>query len=100
MPARLRSLLVGHDVCTVDYLRWKGIGNGKLLALAKADGFHVIVTSDKAVESQQNLSQLPLSIIILHPGSNAIDDILPLLPTLLIRLNELSAIPVILHVNR
>jgi hypothetical protein len=60
----------------------------------------VKVTSDGAVEHQQNLSLLPLSIIILHPESNAIDDILPLVPLLMIRLGEVTTTPAILHVYR
>ena len=100
MPVRLRSHLIGHDVYTVSYLKWKSIGNGRLLVLARSDGFEAVVTSDGAVEDQQNLSQLPVSVIILHPESNAIDDILPLVPQLLIRLGEVTKVPAILHVWR
>jgi predicted nuclease of predicted toxin-antitoxin system len=100
MPVRLRSLLPGHDVYTVGFMQWKGISNGRLLSIAKADGFHAIVTSDKAVEVQQNLVTLPLSVLILHPVSNAIDDILPLVPGLLARLGEVTDVPTVLHVRR
>jgi hypothetical protein len=100
MPVRLRTHLLGHDVFTVGYLKWKSIANGHLLSLAKSHGFEVVVASDGAVEHQQNLSQLPLSIINLHPESNAIDDILPLVPQLMVRLGEVTSIPAILHVYR
>jgi len=100
LPVRLRSHLTGHEVLTVAFMKWKSIANGRLLALAKSNGFEVVVTSDSAVEQQQNISQLPLSVITLHPSSNAIDDILPLVPQLMIKLGEVSATPAILHVYR
>lgn len=34
LPLRLRNHIPGHDVFTVEYMGWKGIGNGRLMALA------------------------------------------------------------------
>ena len=49
LPHRLRLFLPGHDVFTVDYLRWKGIQNGRLLALAAANGFDAMLTMDDGI---------------------------------------------------
>jgi hypothetical protein len=60
------------------------------VALAASRGFQVLVTSEHAIEHQQNESQLPFSIVILHPESNAIDNILPLVPKLLLCLDQVQ----------
>jgi hypothetical protein len=35
LPHELRRHLSGHDVFTVQYMNWKGIKNGQLIALAR-----------------------------------------------------------------
>ena len=64
-----RHSLRGHQVFTVTYLGWKSIKNGKLLAKAAAEGFDAMLTTDRAIEFEQNLSVLPLSLVILDPVS-------------------------------
>jgi predicted nuclease of predicted toxin-antitoxin system len=46
IPHRLRLHLSGHDAYSVAYMGWGGIKNGRLLALAAADGFEALVTTD------------------------------------------------------
>ena len=46
LPHRLRPLLIGHDVFTVAFMKWKGVQNGELLVLAAAEGFEVAITKD------------------------------------------------------
>jgi predicted nuclease of predicted toxin-antitoxin system len=90
LPHRLRLLLVGHEVFTVDYMKWKGIENGNLLALAASNGFDALVTKDSGIEYEQNLTQLPCSVIILEAESNSLAHIRPLLPALQNALLNLS----------
>jgi hypothetical protein len=57
-----------------------------------------VVTKDAGVEYEQNLTQLPLAVVILHTPSNDIEDIRPVLPALLqtltaLRPNEVTHIP-------
>ena len=52
LPRRLASLLVGHNVSTVQHSGWTGIKNGKLLVLAAAE-FDVFLTMDRNLEFQQ-----------------------------------------------
>jgi hypothetical protein len=82
LPVDLRLLIQGHDVFTVAFMGWKGIKNGQLLALAGNNGFDALITSDSSIERQQNLSTLPLAVVILHALSNDIDDLKPLVPGL------------------
>ncbi|MCC6537897.1 MAG: hypothetical protein IT162_10130 [Bryobacterales bacterium] len=62
---RLRRHLRGHDVCTVDYMRWSGLKNGELLRAAEHDGFEVFLTGDKNLAYRQNLSARRIAIITL-----------------------------------
>jgi hypothetical protein len=58
---------------------WSGVKNGKLLALAGAS-FDAFVTVDKNMPFQQNLSTLPIALIVLDSVSNELHALLPLLP--------------------
>jgi uncharacterized protein DUF5615 len=82
VPRQLRRELPGHEVRTVQEMKWDGKKNGALLELANGR-FDVIVTVDQRIEYQQNLAVLPapaLRIIVLVAGSNNVDDLRPLMP--------------------
>src|ERR1700722_17259811 len=91
LPHRLRPLLVGHEVFTVTYMKWNGIGNGRLLALAAANGFDALITKDNGMPYEQNAATIPCAIVVLKAPSNAISDIEPLVGELLGRLETLVA---------
>ena len=63
--------------------RWAGAGvkNGDLLALA-ASSFDALITVDKNLPYQQNLSNLALAVVVLDAPSNEITALLPLVPQL------------------
>jgi predicted nuclease of predicted toxin-antitoxin system len=86
---RLRPLLPGHEVFTVKFMGWRGVQNGKLLALAASNGFDALITLDAGIQYQQNVVSLPCSVVILTSPSGAIDHLKPLIPTLL---KSLSAV--------
>ena len=85
MPHDFRHYLPGHDVRTVDYMGWKGKGNGELLALAR-DEFDALITFDKEMPYQQNITTADVAVIILSAGMNNIDALKALVPELLSRL--------------
>jgi len=60
---------------------WSGVKNGELLALAGA-GFDAFVTVDKSMPFQQNLSTLPIALVVLDSVSNELHVLLALLPRL------------------
>jgi predicted nuclease of predicted toxin-antitoxin system len=91
LPHRLRPLLTGHDVFTVAFMKWKGVQNGELLALAAANGFDVVITKDTGMPYQQNTERLPCSIVVLEAPTNELEDIRPLVPGLMECLKTLSA---------
>ena len=81
IPVKFRRSLPNHDVRTVVEMGWSGVKNGKLLALA-ADGFDAFVTVDKNLPYQQNLTTLPVAVVVLDAVSNELPTLLLLLPAL------------------
>lgn len=89
VPHRLGSLLAGHECVTVQKSGWAGVSNGKLLALA-ATKFDAFLTTDQNIEFQQNLSALPIAILVVVAKSNRMTDIEPLVSRILQELNHLA----------
>jgi predicted nuclease of predicted toxin-antitoxin system len=81
LPRQLAQELLGHEVRTVQQQGWAGLGNGE--RLAAAGRFEVFLTADQNLESQQNLLGSPLRVIVLAAPSNALEDLLPLVPSIL-----------------
>jgi hypothetical protein len=69
----------GHDVSTVAEAGWAGKKNGELLGLAERE-FDVLVSSDKGILHQQNVSRLDLAVgRPAAPRSNALEDLVSLM---------------------
>ena len=81
IPAKLGRHLAKHEVRTAVEMGWSGVKNGELLALAGA-GFDAFVTVDKSMPFQQNLSTLPIALVVLDSVSNELHVLLALLPRL------------------
>ncbi len=90
LPHDLVALIDTHPVSTVRDEGWSGVQNGKLLALA-ATKFDVFVTADRNLEFQQNLSKLPIAVVVLVARKNRLPDIAPLIPKLMQLLDDLPA---------
>ena len=80
LPRQLAPYLVGHDVRTVQQESWAGLKNGELLTKAEDAGFSVFLTGDQNLEFQQNISRSRLGVVVLCAASNALEDLLPLVP--------------------
>ncbi|HEV2099469.1 MAG TPA: hypothetical protein VGR45_11175, partial [Stellaceae bacterium] len=70
----------GHLARTVQQQGWAGLTNGELLRRAAADGFEIFVTADRNLQFQQSLRGSRLGIVMLVAPSNALEDLLPLVP--------------------
>ena len=68
VPAPLREHLPKHEVRTAYELGWSMLRNGELLAKA-ASQFAVLITTDRNLKNQQNLSQIKLAILVLPTTS-------------------------------
>ena len=80
LPRQLARLLTGHDVRTVQQQSWAGLKNGELLDAAEAAGFTVLITGDRNLPFQQNLGKRQLGVVVLCGASNALEDLVPLIP--------------------
>ncbi len=59
-----------------------GMKNGKLLRAAAEAGYDCLLTTDKAMPHEQNLTTLPLSIVLLDTFHGTMPEMLILLPQL------------------
>jgi hypothetical protein len=67
-PAPLRHRLVEHEVATAHDVGWGNLQNGDLLTAAEA-AYEALVTTDKNLRYQQNLSGRRLAILVLPTTS-------------------------------
>ena len=87
----LRHSFVGHECHTCRYAGLKGLANGVLLAAADQAGYDVLITVDKNMPHQQNLSGRRISVIVLDGRSTSFDDLVILMPEVLAALDGLQA---------
>jgi hypothetical protein len=64
-PAPLRYALKGHTVVEAIERGWERLANGVLLDVAEAAGFEVLVTADKNIRYQQNLTGRKIAIVVI-----------------------------------
>ncbi len=79
LPVKLKYRL--HDVCeiyTVNDKGWNALENGDLLNAMQQDGFNYLLTSDKNLQYQQNLTKYSMDFIVLNVLDNNYETILPL----------------------
>lgn len=90
LPRQLARYLIGHDARTVQQESWGGLKNGVLLISAEAAGFDVFLTGDQNLEFQQNISTRRLGVVVLHATSNALEDLVPLIPRVLVAIEAIQ----------
>ena len=64
-PSGITRRLADHNVTEARELCWDKISNGDLLNAAEAAGFDVLLTTDKNIRYQQNLTGRKISIVVL-----------------------------------
>lgn len=68
VPRPLARFLLKHVVWRAAELGWAELKNGELIKAAEEDGFECMVTSDRNLRHQQNLTQRELAIVVLPSG--------------------------------
>lgn len=63
-PAPLRYALKGHVVVEAIERGWDRLANGELIAAAEAAGFELLLTSDKNIRYQQNLTERRIAFVV------------------------------------
>ena len=79
MPRDLVPELKGHEVRTVGQMGWKGLDNGELLARASGR-FDVLLSMDKNLPAQHEISRLSIGLVLIRAASNRIEALRPLVP--------------------
>src|ERR1700733_2096194 len=64
-PSGIARSLAGHDVTEAIERGWHTISNGVLLQVAEAAGFDLLLTTDKGIRYQQNLTGRKITIGVL-----------------------------------
>ncbi len=80
LPVKIKYRL--KDVCeiyTVNDKNWNALENGELINVMQQDSFDYLITSDKNLQYQQNLSKYSIGFIVLNIKDNNYETVLPLL---------------------
>jgi hypothetical protein len=67
-PRGVATALSGHTVEEARSHGWDTLGNGELLDAAEAAAFDVLLTTDRNIRHQQNLTGRRLTIVVLGKG--------------------------------
>jgi predicted nuclease of predicted toxin-antitoxin system len=80
LPAGLKDAIagLGHECETVRRAGYGSKKNGELLSLAEGK-WDVLLTSDRNIKHQQNMTGRGVAILILCAKSNRLPDLLPLM---------------------
>jgi hypothetical protein len=73
-----RSLSQDVEAVTVQERGWGSKENGELLGLAQEE-FDALLTADRGIPHQQDLSRFDLTVVVLEAKSNDIEDLAPLM---------------------
>ena len=69
LPLDLAAALQGHRVFTVAGRGWTGITNGELLRRMGGE-YDALVTMDRGIEFQQNLTSVAVGVLLVRASSN------------------------------
>lgn len=90
MPRRLKHLLPETaEVTSVRERGWGALENGDLLEAAQHE-FDVLLTTDRGIPHQQNLSRFDIAVVVLRARSNAYEDLAPAVEKALAVLPEIQ----------
>ena len=89
LPRALAAELTGHEVSTVQAAGWSGTTNGELLRRAQGC-FDVLLSMDRGLPHQQNLSALGLRVVVIRATSNRMVHLRPLVSGIL---DTLASLP-------
>jgi predicted nuclease of predicted toxin-antitoxin system len=65
VPKPIARSLTGHDVSFARQIGWHELENGELIQRAEDAGYEVLVSTDKNIRYQQNLTGRRIALVIL-----------------------------------
>ena len=81
VPRRFGRQLPEHEVRTVPEMGWASFENGDLLAVASGK-FDVLVTTDRRLSYQLNVSSFSIAVVVLMAKRNRLESLVLLVPEL------------------
>ena len=91
----LKREFAAHEVHTVEEAGFKGLENGNLLRAASGE-YDVLITVDRNLPYQQNLTGLEIAILVLSAKRNSYVRLKPLMPQALTALATIKPREIIL----
>ncbi len=88
LPKRLKLDFPEHQIFTVRDRQWNGIKNGELLKLLLGNSFNALLTFDKNLQHQQNLSKYTITVFVLTAQINQYKELTRLTPKVKAYLNS------------
>ena len=64
-PRPIAARLAGHEVTFARRIGWHELGNGALIRQAEEAGYEVLLSTDKSIRYQQNLTGRKIALVIL-----------------------------------
>lgn len=83
LPKQIKNDLIGFDVFSVREMKWNGRKNGELLASMQEFGFGTLITFDKNLQFQHNLTKYQITVFVIDTHTNRYSDIAPHLPEII-----------------
>jgi predicted nuclease of predicted toxin-antitoxin system len=83
LPVDFRHSFPNHEAHTAQWAGLKGKKNGDLLRSGESAGYDVLLTVDQGIPHQQSSAGRTISIILVRSRTNQIEDLLPLVNTIL-----------------
>ncbi len=77
---KVKPLLIGHTVFTIGQMEWSGLKNGMLLKRAVQENFDILLTIDKNISYQQNISQYNIAVVVLNSNDSNIEELKSFIP--------------------
>jgi predicted nuclease of predicted toxin-antitoxin system len=68
-PKPLATYLPGQTNTLASQMGWSTLKNGELLSAAESAGFDLMITTDRNLAYQQNLTERKIAIVVLGAGN-------------------------------
>jgi hypothetical protein len=83
LPLDFRHSFPDHEAHIAQWAGLKGKKNGELLLAAELAGYDVLLTVDQGLPHQQSSAGRKLSILLVRSRTNQLEDLLPLVGSIL-----------------
>ena|SRR5215203_5219310 len=87
---KLKQHLTEFEVKTVVEMEWCGLKNGHLLRAAIEEKFDILLTIDKNIAFQQNMSSYEIAVVVFDAQRSKIENLVEFLPKFKEQIDDLE----------